>query len=211
MLRTAIACVSTWFIGLATVASLGCSNGLGRVPQSDYSASAGADAVKSYDDDGDGAIGGTEFDQVPSLRAALAQVDTNGDKRVTAQEIDVRIQKWRDTQVAEMAVTCQVLLDGSPLANADVVFEPEAFLGPDVKPAMFKTSQHGAGSVSMAQEFLADPSYPGMACGFYKVRVLSEVDDIPSRYNQGTTLGCEVAMDAHWTNQPTVKFELTSD
>ena len=190
--------------------SVGCSGRPARVDQPVYNPQAGADAVAAYDTDGDGAIGGDELDRVPGLRASLGQVDTDGDGRLTAAEIDTRVQEWQRTRIAEMPVRCEVMLDGQPLPGAQVVLEPEPFLGPNVHPARGATAPSGVGGVTLADEHLSDPKYAGVACGWYKIRVTSSDRDIPPRYNTETTLGCEVAMNAHWVHHGAVLLELKS-
>ena len=101
-------------------------------------------------------------------------------------------------------------LDGKPLADAQVEFAPEPFLGPSVHPATAVTGADGEASVSMAPEHLSDPRYAGVACGWYKIRVSSSSQEIPPQYNTDTTLGCEVAMKAHWLYEDRVVIELTS-
>ena len=202
--------VAAALLGGSLVLLAGCTGRPGRVDPPDYPSDAGAAAVDAYDANGDDAIGGAELDRVPALRASLKQVDTDGDGLLTAREIDARIQSWLDTRTAEMTVRCEVLLDGSPLANAQIVFEPEPFLGPNVKPASAVTGANGAATVSMAAEHLADPRYSGVACGWYKIRVTSKDRKIPARYNTETTLGCEVAMNAHWVGQDRVLINLRS-
>jgi hypothetical protein len=189
----------------------GCTGRPDRVEQPDYPLGAGAAAVDAYDTDGDGAIGGAELDHAPALRASLKQADADGDGLLTAAEIDKRIQSWRDSKIAEMTVMCEVLLDGSPLADVHVEFEPEPFLGSNLEPASTTTGEDGTAAVSMAAEHLSDPRYAGVACGWYKIRVTSTDREIPARYNTETTLGCEVAEDAHWGAQGRVLIELKSE
>ena len=62
----------------------------------------------------------------------------------------------------------------------------------------------------MAAEHLSDPRYAGVACGWYKIRVNSSSQAIPAQYNTATTLGCEVAMKAHWLYEDKVVIEMTS-
>jgi hypothetical protein len=129
---------------------------------------------------------------------------------LTAQEIDARIQSWRESRIAEMAVNCRVLLDGKPLPGAKLEFEPEGFLGPALRPAQATTDASGSASVSMAAEDLADPRYPGVACGWYTIRVTGG-GSLPPRYNTLSALGCEIASDAAWVYEPgEVLLELTS-
>lgn len=194
----------------ATVFSAGCSGGVGRVHPPAYSANAGRDALIAYDANRDGAIAGAELDRVPALRASLHQVDANGDGRLTAEEIDARVQAWKASRIAEMPVRCMVTLDGVPLADARVDFIPEAFLGAELSPASGTTSASGSAGITLPKERLADPRYAGVACGWYKILVTSSCREIPARYNTETTLGCEVAMNANWVNDGEVKLVLKS-
>lgn len=193
-------------IGLA--AAPGCSNGPRRAVPPTYGSDAGARALDAYDTNRDGAISGVELSRVPALRASLRQVDEDGDDRITAEEIDRRIESWEKSRVAEMPVRCKVLLDGVPLANAQVVFDPEPFLGPGVKSASGVTAEDGTAGMSVAKEHLADPKFAGVACGWYTIRVTSSDRLIPDRYNVNSTLGCEVAIDAHWLGAGEVRLEL---
>lgn len=186
-----------------------CSGRPGRVAPPNYATHAGNAAIERYDANGDGAIAGEELEATPGLKASLQQVDGDGDGRLTAQEIDARIQSWRDSRVAEMPVSCVVNLDGQPLAGAKVQFEPEPFLGAQVPPAVATTDEGGSASASMAEDALADPRYPGMACGWYRMRITGGNQTIPPRYNTETTLGCEVAVNAHWESDGALLINLT--
>lgn len=200
-------------ISIVAVSALlfaGCSSAPGRVSQPGYSRQAGRDAVKEYDANGDGGLGRDEVERAAGLRESFGKIDADNDGSLTATEIDKRIQQWRDSRVAEMIVMCEVTLDGAPLADALITFEPESFLGSNVNPATGTTSVNGTTSVSMAEEHLADPRYAATACGWYKIRVTSSGKSIPPRFNTATTLGCEVANDAHWTLNGVIPLELKS-
>ena len=188
----------------------GCFGRPGRVKPPAYSLEAGTSAVYIYDTNGDQLLSDLELDSVPALRESLGKVDTNSDNQVSASEIDSRIQAWRDSKVAEMGVICRVTLDGIPIPDAVVQLEPEKFLGENLHPASGTTTADGQASVSMAGEHLADPQYPGVACGWYKIRVTCSTQEIPPNYNTSTTLGCEVAMDAHWVHKGEISVKLTS-
>ena len=189
---------------------MGCGGGPARVEQPGYNPQAGADALAAYDANNDGVIADEEFDSAPALRAALGQIDMDGDERLTATEIDARVQEWQRTKIAEMPVRCEVTLDGQALPGASVVFEPEPFLGTNLHSAIGTTAPSGTGGITLAKEHLADPKYAGVACGWYKIRVTHSDREIPARYNTETTLGCEVAMNAHWVNHGAVLLELKS-
>jgi hypothetical protein len=196
--------------GLVAVLLAGCTGGPRRANPPAYSSVAGAAALRAYDTNGDGAIGDAEFDQVPALRASRGQVDADGDGRLTAAEIDARVTSWRNSRIAEMPVRCEVTWDGEPLVDARVVFEPEPFLGPELKPAEGGSAEDGTAGMTLASDALANPRYPGVAPGWYKIRVTSISRAIPDHYNTATTLGCEVAMDAHWVNHGAVELKLQS-
>ena len=133
------------------------------------------------------------------------------DNAISAEEIDARIRQWRESKVGLMQVACHVQLDGMPLANAKVVFDPEPFLGSVLKQATGQTTQDGTAVMSLAKEHLPNPSGTGVACGWYKIRVTCDQKQIPARYNSDTTLGCEVAIDAVWASEGVVKVSLTSN
>ena len=187
-----------------------CSDNRSRAIPPKYSSQAGADALQAYDTNKDGFINGDELKRVPGLQASLDQVDTDHDKKISTQEIDARVKAWQDSKIAEMPVRCNVTLDGQPLSDVEVEFDPESFLGLEVPKATGKTTQSGICGITMAKEKLADPKYAGVACGWYKIRVTSISRAIPARYNTETILGCEVAPNASWVPEGEIKIELKS-
>ncbi len=182
----------------------GCDSKPARVSQPSYSSAAGAAAIEAYDSNADGAISGNEFDRVGALRAAIASVDADGDGRITADEIDARINAWKESKVGQMAAIVEVKLDGKPLPNAEVVFDPEPFVGSNLPSGTGTTETDGMAGIAQKS------GTPGMPCGFYKIRVTSPDRKIPAKYNSETTLGCEVANYSHWQNAGAVKLNLTS-
>jgi len=182
----------------------------GRINPPNYNSNAGSAAIDAYDTNRDGVIAGSEFDRVPGLRASLKQADTNGDNKISADEIDARIKQWLDSRIGESPVRCSVTFDGTPLEGAVVLFEPEEFLGSNVHPAGGTTGESGVAGMSMAKEHLADPTFAGVANGWYKIRVTSDSKSIPANYNTETTLGCEVAIDAHWVSASEIRIAIKS-
>ncbi|NLE37232.1 MAG: hypothetical protein GX621_04330, partial [Pirellulaceae bacterium] len=90
-------------------------------------------------------------------------------------------------------VMTTVTVGGRPLAGATVVFEPERFLGANVKSATGTTNEHG-----MAPMSAEGAEYPGVAPGLYLVRITKEGVNLPTKYNAETVLGVEVAADAEY-------------
>lgn len=195
MLRHKLAGMS--LAALIWVIVSGCSDRPSRVypPEIDAGA-AGAAAMDQYDTDGDGRVAGEELVNAPTLQAALGRLDTNGDGAVSADEVTARVQAWQESRVGRMSGMCRVLYRGQPLEGARVVFDPEEFLGDDIKPATATTDEHGMAMVSIE----TDPDDPddvaGVAPGLYLVRITSDQVDLPPKYNTKTTLGCEMAPDS---------------
>ncbi len=85
-------------------------------------------AISKYDADRDGAIGGAELDKVPALKKSLKRVDTNGDSKVTADEIDGRIAAWAKSGLAITKIVATVRQNQQPVADAQITLVPEDFL-----------------------------------------------------------------------------------
>lgn len=190
----------------------GCENRAERVhpPAIDASA-AGRDAIAHYDANQDGAISGEELEEAPALKAALKQLDTDGNRQLIAGEITARIVQWQKSRLGLTTVRCMVRLDGKPLSDATVTLAPERFLGPNVQPATGKTDASGAASLSVASP--PEPGLLGVAPGFYRVEISKKagaMETVPAKYNTQTTLGLEVALDADALADGEATFDLTS-
>jgi hypothetical protein len=191
------------------VSAVGCPAGNGRVVPPTY-ADGGAAALAEYDANKDGVLAGPELDKCPGLKASLAQVDTNADKKITADEINARIGAWRESRVGEIPVRVRVTLDGEPLVGAEVVFDPEPFLGGAVPSAHGVTIAGGVVGMTIPPERLADPKFGGVPCGWYRIRITHPGKSLPAKYNTQSQLGCEIAMNAHWISLSEIKLELVS-
>lgn len=186
--------------GLTVVMASGCSNRPATIGQPEISASrAGSLAMEEYDQDGDGLVGGAELESAPGLRAALATLDTDSDGKVSADEVTARVNAWKEFRTGVTTVRYRVVLDGSPLTNADVTFEPESFLGDSIQTAVGKTNDQGMGKASVPKANRPTPATPpGLALGLYKVRISKMVggqETIPARYNEQTILGQQISPD----------------
>jgi hypothetical protein len=183
---------------LTAVAS--CHYGPAAVKQPAIDATAaGKLAMAMYDKNGDGKVAGDELENAPALKAALPRLDTNGDGGVSADEVTARVNAWKEMRTGMTYVQCRVMLNGQPLSGAEVTFEPEPFLGDEIKPAVGTTTMQGDATPVIRPEDRLDPKLPGgVHLGLYKVRI-SKLDNgkqiIPARYNTETTLGQEVAYD----------------
>jgi hypothetical protein len=113
------------------------------------------------------------------------------------------------------SVRCNVTLDGLPLVGAKVVFEPEPFLGDEIKTAFGTTNHLGDAAPTVPPEDRPDPTFPGgVHFGLYRVRVSKEIngrESLPAQYNSQTTLGQEVSYDDPAMNSNSMAFALKSD
>lgn len=185
-------------LALLVVTSGGCSGGPAAIHPPRINADEAAQrALKMYDTDGDGYIAGNELEKAPALKAAMKTLNTDGDAKISEEEIAARIRAWEASQIGLMSIRCSVTMDGRPVNGAEVVYEPEAFLGGAILPAVGITDQYGNANLSILKENRPSPdSPPGVQFGLYSVRITRKFDggkSIPAKYNSETTLGQEVS------------------
>jgi hypothetical protein len=149
---------------------------------------AGAAAIELYDTDKDGLLDGKELEKVPGLKAALKQVDSNKDGKISAEEISARIQQWADTKVGRISLICLITHNGRTMAGATVRFVPEKFLGGEMKTAEGTTDSYGVATMACG-------AARGICPGFYRVEITKSGETIPVKYNAETQLGQEAAQD----------------
>jgi len=153
---------------------------------------AGKLAISLHDANGDGGISDDELKSCPGLLASMDTVDSDGDHRLTAEEITDRLEKQRDTGLAYTTVSCMVFYQRRPLANASIRFVPEKFLGEGIKVATGTTNERGSTILKIPAS-----KYPGIHCGFYRVEISQRNpagdELIPAKYNVSTNLGQEVS------------------
>jgi hypothetical protein len=169
---------------------------------------AAAAALAQYDTNHDGSIAGPELDKSPGLKSALPSMDADRDGKLSAAEIAARLSKYRSDEIPTFPFLCQVMLDGRPLAGAEVRVVPEPFLGDQVKPASGMTDADGGASLKI--EGAADH---GVHCGLFVVQISKKdaagKETVPAKYNTQSTLGQEVARDVR-AIEDGVTFNLSS-
>lgn len=161
-------------------------------------AEASAKALADYDANKDGSLDKKELEKVPGILRHMDIWDTDNDGKVSGVEIQARVAKYVSQGTGIMGYICQITLDGKPLEGADVLFTPEPFLGPLLKPGTSKTGFDGTASPSIAKADLPEgqTDISGMRNGVYKIEVTHPTKKIPDRYNTKTTLGVEVSIEA---------------
>jgi hypothetical protein len=191
----------------AVLAGWGCSQGPTRVKPPGIDADeAGRLALEQYDTDKNGFIDGTELTKAPALRASMKNLDTNKDKKVSAEEITARIKNWQDQKVGKMSLMVKVMRRGRPLAGATVRFVPEKFLGDEIQTAEGVSDAEGMADLTVPP----DPDQPtlrGVQCGLFHVEITKQGDKIPAMYNTQTVFGQECANDAAGI-QEGIRFDL---
>ena len=87
-------------------------------PEKSQPSDAPKKALELYDTDKNGFIDGAELDKVPGLKAALQQVDTNGDGKISADEIAARIQSWKDSKWGRAVINIMIQHNGVAVKGA---------------------------------------------------------------------------------------------
>lgn len=160
------------------------------MPKYDAEAIAKA-ALADFDKDGNGSIDASEARACPALSASFAAIDTNGDRKISADEIKKRVEAYAAGSTGSVPVAILVQMDGKALVDATITLVPEACMSSVLKTATAKTNQEG-----LCNEFQIDgKNYRGLAAGWYKIQVTKEGANVPARYNTQTTLGTEIIHD----------------
>jgi hypothetical protein len=172
----------------------GCSHEPPAPPRQKVDPKAAAQAaMEAYDADHNGVLDAQELEKSPPLKAALERMDTNHDGKLTFEEILARINAWLKSDTILMSALSVVTLDGKPLEDATVTFEPEPFLGPGYVACVGVTDKTGTANPTRPSE-----QYQGVYPGLYRVRISKKVNGqeiVPARYNTQTILGEEIAAD----------------
>jgi hypothetical protein len=200
-------------VALTLLSTASCSYGPSRVmPPSIDPGGAAAEAIELYDADGDGFIAGAELDKAPGLKAAMATLDTDKDGKVSADEIQARIEFWQGTQFGAYLVECNVTLNGQPLEDAIVTFDPEPFLADEIQAGEGISSFSGIAYPTIPKEKrdTADTP-PGVRLGFYRVRISKVVngkETVPAKYNSESTIGQQISPDDPVLQKGKLKYDL---
>jgi len=207
---------ANFLVPLALVVAVsGCGGGPSAIPLPNFDPTGSAEeAMTMYDADGDGYVTESELENAPGLKAALKTLDTDKDGKVSEEEVAERVRTWERSEIGMMMFNSIFFLDGKPLSNAQIVFDPDEFLGGVVQQAVGVTNLGGNTRMKVPKENRPTPETPpGMQAGAYKVRVSKIVggkETIPAKYNTETILGQEVSMDDWRISNKRVIFKLKS-
>ena len=190
--------------GLVVVLSLaaGCfGNTSPRIRAPKWTPQVSADSAMEMDSDSDGLLAASELKQSPGLKAALPNLDVDGDHKLSRDELIQRLEDYAQNRTGLMEFRCLVRFKGRPLPEAKVRLIPERFIEDVVVPASGTTGADG--QVALAAE---DQLEPFMRPGIYRVEITSASVKIPAKYNTETTLG--IAVDSTNPYTETAHFKL---
>jgi len=120
----------------------------------------------------------------------MPQIDT-AVKGPSPRQDHRRIKQWQDSKLGRMSLSCTVLRNGKPLADADVKFVPEKFLA-RISRRFGQDRQERVAMISVPTTGRDDP--PGWP-RLYRVEITRPAT--PSREVQHRDdFGQEVALDA---------------
>lgn len=152
---------------------------------------AAAAAIAEYDTDSDGSI--SKDEAKASAMDPKAGWDADEDGAISESEIVERLEMYEAMKPGIQSLTCTVVFRGRPLRDADVVFEPEAFLGGAIEVATGTTDGNGIAELVIEEVLKEDPMLRGIRAALYKVRVTHPEVEIGAKYNDETTLFFELS------------------
>ena len=159
----------------------GCSGSRPETLTWNDSAGAAAKAMETYDKSGDGQLAADELKACPSLSESLVRLDTNRDKKLSADEIRARfdeLYKWVKYNGLDLTVTSR----GRPATGAQVTLTPEPFMGEDFPTYTGTVTESGTCPLSTG-----DDRYLPVPVGFYTLKIVSA--------GKESVRGVEVATD----------------
>ncbi len=195
-----------WGLSVALLGMAGCFGGPATFEAPDVDpAAAGAEAMTLYDANKDGALDLDELAKCPGLLVKIASYDKDGNGKLEEQEIVDGVGVLFKNGTGGTQLQALVSYKGRPLAGAEVVLEPEPYLGRGIQTAKGTTNGSGATQLGIPAEFL--PSHlqqmKAVHYGTFKVRITHPTTSIPAKYNTETELGYETEV-----GNPLVRFDL---
>jgi hypothetical protein len=167
--------------------------------------SAAAKAVELYDANDDQALDEKELAKCPGLLAKRANYDSDSNGSLEQAEIEAGIERLLGKGTGGTQLNCLVLYKGRPLGGAEVVLEPEPYLGDQVQAANGTTNGAGATQLGIPPEYLPEhlQQIKAVHYGTFKIRITHPTTAIPAKYNTETELGYETEV-----GNPFIRLEL---
>lgn len=177
------------FAFAALLATAGCMGGKGRVEAPELDATAMAqEAMDMCDKNSDGFIDKTEVKESPALKFALEDIDTDGDKKISEDELLERFKIYEDTAVGLQSVQMFIVnRQGIGIEGATVRLVPEPFMADYIEEAEGEILD-----MEGMVQIMTLPPDPGVRVGMYRLEVTSNDVKIPAKYNKETKWGIEV-------------------
>jgi hypothetical protein len=188
---------------------VGCSRTPARVEMIDIDPDgAAAEAMGTYDTNKDGKLWDEELRAVPGILKWKKLYDSDGDGMVSEAEIVSRLEKWQGDQLGFRRLSAKVEIDGRPAKGIEVTLTPEAYLGPNMKPARGLTNRRGFATLSVSKDDMPETfkergaNISGVYPGTYRIELTRAGGNLTSVDRAGVPLGEEVAKDAVGTTIP---------
>jgi hypothetical protein len=148
-------------------------------------------AMQEYDSDSDGKISKAEAKK--TAMDPKKGWDSDGDGAISADEVQARLERYEALKAGIQTLTCTVRFRGDFLPDAEILFDPEPFLGETAVMAEGTTDGYGQAEITAPSISEQDPTLQGIRCGLYRVRITHPKLDIPKKYNEDTTLFFELS------------------
>lgn len=176
----------------AVILVAGCGEGKGRVEAPVLDPGKMTDqAMELCDENSDGMLTTAELKASPALTFAKDDIDTDGDGKLSRDELLERFKIYEEMNVGLQSITLNVRhrsKDGPGLVGAKVRLIPEPFMADFIDECEGEVIDAEMGYVNIA----AMPPDPGVRVGMYRMEITSDDVKIPAKYNTNSALGIEV-------------------
>ena len=154
---------------------------------------AASEAISLYDSDKDGSLNAAELAKCPGMLSEIKSYDTDANGLVSREEIAARIKDLRRHGVGLTRLNCDVTVNGKGIQDAIIEFEPEPYLGNEIKASQGVTDDRGVAQMAIPADQLPvdQQDLKAIHYGTYKVRITHPKMKLPAKYNTETTLGYE--------------------
>ena len=177
------------FLTCAALLSAGCSKTPPRVEAPGWNPRKLTDQLFTQaDTDQDGHLTDEELKSVASVRSSLPRIDSDGDGKLSQDEVEARFRLYREMRVGVTEKQIQVIYRRQPLADARVKLVPEDFLGEVIQSAEGTTDMDG-----IVRPVTTGADLEGVQLGFYRVEVECESANLPDRFRSDSSLGIEIS------------------